>query len=278
MILLLLLFSSFCVSQSSAQSKTLETVANPTVFEVATIKPHKPGYSPKYKSQTFNNNEFVAMNIQIQHLIVLAYDLHDPSLEVKARLIPGGPKWILSDWYDIHAKMSASDSVTLNKFSVEQQEKVKRQMLRSLPANRFNLKIHSETKESPVYMLTVANYGPKNMKREPENAIPRITWANQSHSEYHGTPISDLVDVLESVERIPVVDKTGLVGKYSFALYWSPDSATIPPTGYPGAIPPEPAGPLLFSALQQELGLKLVPTKAPVESIVIDSIDRPSEK
>lgn len=272
------LFGVGCVSRGRAQSQTSASVANPTAFEVATIKPHKAGYSPKYKSQTFNNNEFVATNIQIQHLIVLAYDLHDPSLEVKARLIPGGPRWLLSDWYDIEAKMSPSEYARVKKLTVDQQEKVKRQMLQSLLTDRFNLKVHSKMTDGPAYMLVIAKYGPKNMKKEPENAAPKVTWAARTHSEYHADPISDLVDVLERVERTPVIDKTGLVGKYSFVLNWSPDSAMVPPTGYPGAIPPEPAGPSLFSALQEELGLKLVPTKALVESIVIDHIDRPSER
>lgn len=112
------------------------------------------------------------------------------------------------------------------------------------------------------------------MKREPDDTpLGGINWSDPGHGEYHASPISDLVLLLEGLDRINVIDKTELTGKYSFTLEWARDAATMPHD-----LPPvDSSRPSIFAALQEQLGLKLVPTKVPLESIVIDHIEKPSE-
>lgn len=268
-------FGLLHATQAAAQSQAEDAATMQHAFEVASIRQDDPHIIPTFAQLTFTSDRFIARNIVIQVAIVYAYDLRDPTLTTDARLIPGAPKWIMSDPFDIQAKMSDATIAELSKLSIEQQEALKRRMVQSLLADRFGLRVHRETKNAPAYMLVVAKGGPKNMKKEPDDVrpFPPITWSDPGHGQYNGNPMSDLVMILENLERVPVLDKTGLTGKYSFMLEFSRDPATLPP----GEPPLDPARPSIFTALQEQLGLKMVSIKAPLETIVIDHIEKPSQ-
>ena len=139
-----------------AQSQAEDAASRPPTFEVASIRPHEHGFWPTFSYERFTPEGFIAKNTIIQSIIVRAYDLRDPTLTVRARLIPGGQKWMLSDWYDIQAKMSDSDIARLSKLSDEERDAVQKRMLQSLLADRCKLKVHREIVEAPAYTLVLA--------------------------------------------------------------------------------------------------------------------------
>ena len=168
-------------------------------------------------------------------------------------------------------------------------------MLRSLLQERFKLRTHRETRELPVYELVVARadrrLGPEMRKpaadceaaiaagvpppRQPGEPPPCGMMGGPSFTRAGGATMQQLVVNLSNrVERL-VVDKTGLAGRFAFTLAWTPDR--IPTETPPAGIPPiDPNGPSLFTALQEQLGLKLAPAKGQVEVLVIDSIEHPT--
>lgn len=244
-------------------------------YEVAAIKVHPPGYWPTSETRRFTAEGVVWDNIHIQNVIVRAFDLRDPTFTYSARLIPGGPKWIESDWYDIEAKMSDQDSSEYARLSPDEQEAMTRRTLQALLVDRFGLKYHRMTEMAPAYVIVPGKNGPRNMKKEPDNAKLSIAWSDMGHGEYHAAPFSLVVGLLESIDRIPVVDKSGLTGKYDFTLEFSRDAGMVRPDA--GSVPASnDSRPPLRFALEEELGLKVERTKAPLESIVIDHIERPS--
>ncbi len=282
-------------SQAGAPLSQAEAPA-PQSFEVASIKPSAEdgrrvtvGISP--------GGRYTATGVTLKFLIMQAYDIRDFQ-------ISGGPGWLGSERYDIVAK---ADTPSLNR------EKVK-VLLKSLLAERFNLKVHRETRELPVYALVVGKNGPKLQKSETQSdaadigAPPRQPQPGAPGTEDRevrggeGRPgakgamirmgrgqvnaqmatLQDLATLLAQQVGRPVTDKTGLAGKYDFSLEWTPDES-LRGTGLFGESPgPEPApatdssGPSIFTALQEQLGLKLESEKGPVEILVIDHVDKAS--
>ncbi len=138
-------------------------------------------------------------------------------------------------------------------------------MLQALLAERFKLTLHRETKELPMYVLVVAKNGPKFKTTESETGIS----SNSSRTHWHVTAKGTMrrfAEFLSEEAGRPVVDQTGLSGSYELTLDWTPDDA---PAANDSA-----AGPSLFTALQEQLGLKLDATKGPVEILVIDRANR----
>ena len=179
--------------------------------------------------------------------------------------IVGAPEWARgSARYDIHAKVPGVDAAA---FSGLGQEDTKR-MLQSLLADRFHMKVHLEKRDMPVYDLMIAKGGPKLKAATVEESAKetRLT-GGRGKIEAVGAQPSTLRFILGNEVGRPVVDKSGLAGKYDFALEYVPAS--------PG--PAEDAGGVsIFTALQEQLGLKLEPSKEPTDVLVIDSINRPA--
>jgi bla regulator protein blaR1 len=204
-------------------------------FEVAAIHPSDPG-SRGAIMQFLPGGGFSMSGMTIRNLIWLAWQL--PSERVT-----GGPKWIDSGLYDIQAKAPAGST------SAPDMERLR---IQALLADRFQLKVHSETKTSLVYLLTIAKNG---LKMEE---------AKGSDSRYNNDKGSLLpwgafvADLSRRLGR-PVVDKTGLKGVWYIKLRYSDDD-----------------GPSIFTAVQEQLGLKLDSSQGPVDTLVIDSIARPS--
>jgi uncharacterized protein (TIGR03435 family) len=211
--------------------------------------------------------------------------------------ISGGPGWIESEGYDIEAKVDDSVAAALEKLPPEQRMDQLRLMLRSLLADRFKLKMSHETKELPIFALVVAKGGPK---LTPSAATPeQHAGANGPGGERgpgimmslgelrgRGMPIHTLAEVLARQPEVGgrlVLDETGIKGNYDFTLHWAAQgpraleaNAGDNQAGGNGA-PADSSGPSIFTAIQEQLGLKLEPTKGPVEMLVIDNIEKPSE-
>jgi uncharacterized protein (TIGR03435 family) len=246
-------------------------------FEVVSIRAHERGYWPSFERHQFTRDGFEWLNTQAQGMIVYAYDLRDPKLG--PNLIPGAPKWIRSDWYDIRAKLSASDIEKISKLNRHERDAYQRELLQSLLIDRFRLKAHLVSKPSLAYELIVAKNGPKKIKEAAAGESSSIDWVDAGYGQYHAVPLDALTMLLQMQEDCPVVDKTGLKGQYDFELKWERPAETMPPPGT-SIVPSAPSGdsarPSIFKALEEQLGLKLIPIKQPLESIVIDHIEKPS--
>jgi uncharacterized protein (TIGR03435 family) len=216
-------------------------------FEVASIKPSPPGSNGT--SIGSPAGRFVARNASLKLLIVNAFNVRDLQIE-------GGPGWMDSDRFDIDAKMT--DNATA---------KQSYEMLQTLLADRFQLKIHRETREMSIYSLVVGKGGPKlSPAREDERSM--AVGRGRGKLQFHRVSLSTLAQNLGgNLDRI-VLDKTGLSGDFDFTVEWNPDLTQ------PDA---DPSRPSIFTAVQEQLGLKLESTKGPVEVLVIESVQKPTE-
>jgi len=228
----------------------------------------------------------------LKFLITMAYDVKDFQ-------VSGGPSWVNSERYDIDAKEPDSIAQIMEKLPREQRGLLADSMLQSLLADRFQLKLTRGTKDMPAYALVVAKSGPKLQEAKPvdtpaeapsgPNGHPHGPMMRMGRGEINGqgVPLSFLASVLSQQLGRTVLDKTGLKGNYDLTLKWTPEqgegmmmAGPGPGGGGPppdGAPPPDASGPSIFTALQEQLGLRLEATKAPAEVLTIDHVERPSE-
>jgi bla regulator protein BlaR1 len=239
--------------------------AAPPTFEVAAIKPSNPNTRDLGLHRT--GGMFVATGFTLQRLIAFAYD-------VEVFQVSGGPAWSNSERYDITAK-KASDPVRRAK---PDDDKLRVQVLL---VDRFKLVIHRESKELPVYALVFGKNGSKLQIAKPHVGSSGVSGRGGSSGTqwtFTDAPVSLLVHNLSQRLERPVVDRTGLSAHYDFKLEWTSDQSQPVLASRESAIGvPDSSGPSLFTALQEQLGLKLEAQKGPVEIIVIDRADRPSE-
>jgi uncharacterized protein (TIGR03435 family) len=262
-------------SQIRAQSKPDNGISALPSFEVVSVKPYPSSYWPTFSYKRWTPDGFIWRNTIAQDILVYAYNLRDPKLSDRRRLIPGGEKWMFRDWFDVQARMSDANIAALSELSTDEREVYKRQLLQSMLADRFKLKMHRVTVETPGWELVVAKNGPKNMKRKPDNAKTWPGTSDLNHIQYQACPVSFLAGLVEDIENAPVFDKTGLTGKYDFDLEFSRGSFAETPPGV--ALPPtNDSEPTIREALKDQLGLELVPIRIPLDEIVIDHIEKPS--
>jgi uncharacterized protein (TIGR03435 family) len=234
-------------------------------FEVASIKPSDP--SARGSSIGIAPGGILrGRNVTLKSLIQQAYDVRDFQ-------ISGGPGWIGTEGYDIEAKgngpvVSEEDLVKMTDAQRNQFQQQMLSRLRSLLADRFQLKIHQETTEMPVYELIVARSGPK-IHMATDNFTPqsglKMSRSTEGKTEMTATqePMALLARMLSNQVGRPVLDKTGLKGNYDFKITFAPDLA-------------DTDGPSIFTALQEQLGLKLDAQRGPVEVMVIDGAEHAS--
>jgi uncharacterized protein (TIGR03435 family) len=214
-------------------------------------------------------HQLVAKNHALRTLIAAAYNLNPHA-------ISGGPAWVDSDRYDILAKAPGEVRPNLDE---------QMRMLRKLLADRFKLTFHREPRELSIFALTVAKSGSKlkestlSPDASPEGPPPLVfvIFPQVVQLPASGASMAEFASVMQraALDR-PVVDKTGLSGRYDFDLEWTPDESQFGGAlGAPAST--DGSRPGLFAALQQQLGLRLEATKGPVEVLVIDQIERPSE-
>ena len=266
------------VAESSRAQSPPQNTAVPLAryeYEAATIKPSQ-GPGPYKKIGLWAAPDgFSAWFISPQQIISIAYG-------VESFQLSGGPSWLPSERFDVEVKMDSATADALGKLNPEQRAHAQQQMLQALVAERFQLKVHRETKEGTIYTLVIAKGGSK--LREAKPGVPGM---GDMGSKFSGdltaqtVPIAQLAKILTQMLGHPVLDKTELKGVYDFELRFTPDDRLQPPPGAPpdSRLPPPPAdsnAPSLFDALQEQLGLKLESGKGPVDVIVIDHVERPS--
>lgn len=194
----------------------------------------------------------------------------------------GEPAWVKSSRFDIEAKVAPEDAPKLKGMPFAQ----RKTMLLQLLVDRFGLKYHRETRDLPVYELVVAKGGVKMQvakEQDPANARHMMMFGGPGKIESSAMKLEALRHVLSQQLGRTVVDKTGLTGEFDFTLTWTPDQPA-PGMAPGGDAPPAPnpdagdnsAGPSLFTAVEEQLGLKLVTARGPEEVIVIDHIEQPS--
>jgi uncharacterized protein (TIGR03435 family) len=222
------------------------------VFEAASIKPSDPS-APGYSWNTYPGR-LTVQNMSLKNLIMLAWD-------VKSYQIAGGPKWLDGDRFDVVAKMEESEAKPRGK---EADARI-RMALQALLADRFQLRIHADSKPLSAYSLVVSKNG---FKLKPEEKVhgSSNSWGRGQLTAKESS-IAEFASALSSQMDRPVVDRTGIDGVYDFTLKWSPgddpdatDSAT---------------GASLFTVIQETLGLKLEGKKIPVPMIAVDSAEKP---
>jgi uncharacterized protein (TIGR03435 family) len=180
----------------------------------------------------------------------------------------GLPTWADKDRFDVDAKANDDTVAAIRKLSNQEQEQLTRDMLQSLLADRFQLRVHYESKVQPIYELVLAKGG---SKLKPLPADQKPGWGKFDRGEFilRGKSIAEFANGLSFSNLVgrTVVDKTGLIGNYDIDLKWTPDDQQGTPD----------AGPTFFTALEEQLGLKLEAAKGPVDTLVIDHVEKPSE-
>ena len=266
------------------RAQTSSAAEPPLKFEVASIKPSDPSERGTI-IQFAPGGRLVVKNAPLKSLVTLAYDVQDFQ-------ISGGPTWVSTARYDVTAKadaVTAEDDPHKIKTDEQREKFQQRQRMRiqALLADRFQLKIGRATKELPIYALKLAKNGPKlqESKEEDGNQFQGVRMSRPGDVTAGKVGMQFLTRILAHSVGRPVIDQTGLTGKYDFKLEWTPDQNQPggfggPGPGPDGALRPppvDPNGPSIFTAIEEQLGLKLESQKGPVEMLTIDAVEKPSE-
>jgi bla regulator protein BlaR1 len=267
---------ALAASAIAAPAQVLHASAPLPSFEVATVKPMQGAPPPREAGPPPLARDEVLMYVNARLLIGAAYNV-----QAMARSeIVGGPDWIDTQIYEVHARINPAISDAMQQMPAQQRQQQIELMEQSLLAERFKLQVHFETRQLPEFALEVANakIGPKL----PPAAVPsgphRRTlqpsktqgWELQATSASLET-LASMLQMQPEIGGRLIVDHTGLTGAYDVTLNWARDNGAGSPT-----ISPDETVPSLFTALQEQLGLKLVETRGPVEVIVLDHIDHPA--
>jgi uncharacterized protein (TIGR03435 family) len=231
-------------------------------YEVATIKPSPP--DEQGRGFTLQGRHLVARNFTVEGLITLAYNLHPKQLT-------GGPEWLTTDHFDMDVLPDHEGLPSLEQA---------RGIVRKLLADRFGLKFHEDTKELSVYVLSVAKGGPKFTKSASDPSSPPGLGGPPGRMMVRNASMEEFAEVMQGTLDRPVVDQTGLKDRYDFQFRWTPDESQyggrVPPPNSGDNTPAADAPPPLFTAIQEQVGLKLDAMKAPAKVMVIESVEKPS--
>lgn len=225
-------------------------------FEVASIRPHQ---GPLRNIDITSSGARLDATASVMQLILYAYDL-------KAyQVVPASPNMPFYEFYDVSAKAGGDRAPKRSEF---------RQMLQSLLASRFMLKVHRDTKEMPVYALVIGSKGSKLKPSAPDAGVMGRMMV-EGRNYVTTRPKATMDDIVGAITNSfldrPVIDRTGLTGTYELKLTFTPDI----PANRRGE--PDPNDISIFTAVQEQLGLKLEPQKTMIEVLVVDRIEKPSE-
>jgi uncharacterized protein (TIGR03435 family) len=257
----------------------IEAYVPTLMFDVASIRQSAEADSYMVSGSFSNHSSsFRATNFDTMNLLVLAFG-------VRRDQVLGMPDW--RAMFNIQAKSDSAADERLAKLSKDQERLEQQHMMQVLLADRFRLKVHWETREGPTYNLVVSKNGPRmgEAKGEPpspeeikiwgDKPIPHLYQQGDSRVGYdfiaHGCSMDDIAHMLAGQFGHPVSDKTGLTGKYDFTLRYHGTRLSDRNAEDTDPVPP------LDTAIQDQLGLKLQPAKGPVQFLVIDHIEKPSE-
>jgi len=229
-------------------------------FDVASIRPTEPTAPASHISNPARRSSFTAVNVSLQDLMEVAYATPETR-------ILGGAEWTKFSRYDVQAKSGPELDQLLASLPLEQARLLKQQMLVRLLATRFGLAVHPQETSMPVYLLVLDKNG---SKLQPSDS--KTTDLRSGHGIISIRGGSDAFDVLtfELSWRLgrPVLNRSGSAGSYHIELTWSPDDNPSSSS--------TPAGPSIFTAVEEQLGLRLQPAKAPVPTLVIDRSEKAS--
>jgi len=257
--------------QASATTlKPAGATAQTAAFEVASIKLDKSGSGNSDSS--FDHGRFTATNVRVKSLI--QYEAYG----ITGAQIVGGPGWLNSEAFDISAKIDDATAEQMKALDRDQRHHCDQQLFQQLLADRFKLAVHWETKQLPVYALAIAKGNPKPelaKSKDADGGTHISSDRRKTQMTAKGVTMAELAQTLtqslsNELGRM-VIDKTGLEGTYDLALQWNPDS------GSAASASDTSAGSSIFTALQEQLGLKLESAKGLVQTLVIDHIEQPSE-
>ena len=270
--------------QGAAQ--ILHATGQRPAFQVATIKPSSGTETRAGMGFSAGGRGFTTVNATVRDLIQEAYNVKS------AGQIEGASGWMTADKFDIEARMDDAQVEAMTNLAMEKKIEQVRLMLQSLLEERFALKLSESTRQATFFDLVVAKGG---AKLKPTEMAPVDATGAPAHSvngtrllrrgpgklEATGASMGLLTDTLSRLHELGaeggftvgelIVDKTGLTGMYDWTLNWTPDAVAQ------GDDVGDAGGPSLFTALQEQLGLKLEKTKAPVEVLVIEHVERPTE-
>jgi len=269
-------------------SAALAQTPDPTkwTFDVVSIKEQDPNQQI-IMGPTGTPENFQAEGVTVETLVAYAYDLtwsqglsssrdprylyqpHPPNLVLNSA-------WVSDERFDVTAKADPSVLEVWKKLTPAQQQTQLKQMVQAMLADRFQLKVHTEKLDMPVYALVVAKGGPKVTPSQPD--LP----PDPDHPKPYGSPmqldlgliaahgltmeqLAQLLWTRREIGSKKVIDRTGLMGKYDFKLKWTPEGD-----------PDDAGGASIFTAIQEQLGLKLEPVKAPMDVVVIDHVEKPT--
>jgi uncharacterized protein (TIGR03435 family) len=259
-------------------------------FEVTSVKPNTSGDGRARGIGSPPGGRFMMTDVPLRAIIRFAYDIQNSQLS-------GGPSWLDSEFYDIAAK-AASEQVNANG---QVPPDTMRTMVRALLVDRFKLSAHRETRELPIYALVVARSDRRLGPQLRPSAVDCDAFAQRGerpplppaggapacggqlgagHLALNGFTMSRLAVNLSTWVDRPVSDRTGLSGGFNFTLEWSldqrPQYDAIGGPARPVEIPVDRTGPSIFTAVEEQLGLKLESTKGPVDVLVIDHVEKPT--
>jgi uncharacterized protein (TIGR03435 family) len=277
-IILLLTFPVTSAIQSQTAPQPI-TVDDPKfasfVYDVVSIKPFKEEPNPE---SSWRGIEESPDGVRIRNAPVVS--MIGRAFATEHSKVSGGPNWASRDMYDVEAKMEPEVADALNKLSPADQKLARQHMLQVFLRDYLKAAVHMETTEVLIYELVVVKNGSK-LKEVTDPATPPGAMSvsgsiTGTKWEGHATPIEYILGQMSYAAGRPVYDKTGLTGRYDFSLKYTPDymSAAAPGSGS-AASPPLDAAPPFAKALEEQLGLKLVPTKGNMDVIVIDHIEKP---
>jgi uncharacterized protein (TIGR03435 family) len=282
------------VSSNYGRTQPQSSAASPPAYEydVVSVKPSDPAKTNKPGNGISGGPDaFTARSSPLINLIDYAYGIKNPEQLV------GADGWISSDRFDLDAKMESSVMDALQKLTKEDRTLARQQMMQAVLAERFKLVVHRETRELQIYTLVIGKSGLKMKEAKPGDTYPNgfklpngvspaggmMFQAGPSGVMItgQGAPISILIPTISREVGRLIVDKTGLTANYDFVFQYTPDTYHAPTNlGEGGAgsmpIPPDFGSISIFTAVQEQLGLKLESVKTPIEVVVIDHAERPS--
>jgi uncharacterized protein (TIGR03435 family) len=227
---------------------------------VATIKPSDPGNENRF--YTIRGSHFVAQDQTVSNLIEIAYEL-------QRNQVVGGPPWVREQRFDLEAAPDPEGKYSYKEWSV---------MLQQMLADRFKLSSHREMREMPVYSLAETRGGSKLSVTDDPDAAPNIDVKKSGETTTVVAAHAGIADFVKTLKEVvmgrPVIDVTGIEGRYDFTLKFAPDRNEVS-GGAPAATPPD-ATPGLFTAMEEQLGLKLEPTRAAADVLVVENVAQPS--
>jgi len=258
---------------NSAQSPAVIN-ANPAAtepaFDVAAIRENHSDHTARsHIVSSPTDGHLTVINVPMKMLLQFAFALPETR-------ILGGPDWLSSIKFDIEAKSDSSVDDRLHALSSDDSKLLKQKMVQALLADRFKLIDHMETRELPVYALVAAKGGTK-LQASKSSGTTIDSWNSKIDIRGGDNTVALLAEELSKKLGRVVIDKTGIPGRYDILLIWTPDDGAAPPsTGSTGISASTDSGPSIFTAIQEQLGLKLEPQKGPVQVLVIDRIEMPS--